>query len=732
MAQAEVAANSLMIMLIRPSREGFEGLPQGGTELTETLVVPASRAKTAISDRRADIQGMRAIAVLVVVAFHGNLPLPGGFVGVDVFFVISGFVITAMLLREKQRTGRVKLTSFYVRRFRRLTPALALMVAVTVLVAAFLMSPLGSQQLTATTAFGAIFLFANIAIARTTGGYFDAAASTNPLLHTWSLSVEEQFYLVFPVLVITGWLWGARVGRPKVGVAIAVFALGAVSFAVAMATAVGITVPMMPDALVGFYGPVGRVWEFAAGSLLALVIMKLKVPSRPIALWSGVAGLALLAVSLFAISESTIFPGPATIIPVLATLLLLYAGHSTDNPVSRLLGARPMVAIGDISYSWYLWHWPLIVFAVLIWPSNSFAAPVAALVSLAPAYLSYRFVEQRFRSKPTDTRRSFVALVAVTLLVPVALAGTLTLAVKQHFWSPRVEMMQETQAMHAGIAAGCMSFEPVTEATAANCLWNADAAGEPIYLIGDSIADHYSEALIGASESLDRPLSMTTAAGCPTYHLIMTTPGSSEPVDATEKAGCAPYIDGTLSWLDEQPPGLVIMGANDLSWWAPSDIVESRDMTGAIGDLVALDDVSSASVDEKERALIAGMTTTVERLRADGHRVVIAKAPPSYRFPSPSWLPGQCSVAVILSDNCGTSATVAEMDQLQGATRAAIDTVATSTDSSILDLRDYFCPDGVCVTSHGDLELYLDDIHMSVPASENLAPWFTEFISTQG
>src|ERR1035437_3646638 len=149
-------------------------------------------------NHRLDVQGLRAIAVLLVVAFHAGLPVPGGFVGVDVFFVISGFVIAGLLLRELDTTGGVDLGRFYTRRIRRLFPALALLVAVVALVSLVLASPFGSSPLTAKTGLGAVLFTANFAIYLTTGGYFDAPAGTNALLHTWSLSVEEQFYVVFP------------------------------------------------------------------------------------------------------------------------------------------------------------------------------------------------------------------------------------------------------------------------------------------------------------------------------------------------------------------------------------------------------------------------------------------------------------------------------------------------------------------------------------------------------
>ena len=155
--------------------------------------LPPGRVSLAPPSRRPDVQGLRAVAVLLVVAFHAGLPVPGGFVGVDVFFVISGFVITSMLHRELLETGRIGLAHFYIRRFKRLTPALALMVAVVMAASVLILSPIESQGNAALTALGAIFLVANVVIARTTGNYFDADADTNPLLHTWSLSARSHW-----------------------------------------------------------------------------------------------------------------------------------------------------------------------------------------------------------------------------------------------------------------------------------------------------------------------------------------------------------------------------------------------------------------------------------------------------------------------------------------------------------------------------------------------------------
>src|SRR4029077_15604359 len=186
------------------------------------------------SGRRLDIQGLRALAVLAVVAFHAGLPFPGGFVGVDVFFVISGFVITSMLQREWEATGRIRFGAFYLRRFKRLTPALALMVVVTAIVSALVLSPLGAQQTVAETGVGAMLLVANGVIAGNTGGYFDAPAAANPLLHTWTLSVEEQFYLAFPAILALGWFLTRRFRWRTNTAGVIVGLVAAVSFGLAL------------------------------------------------------------------------------------------------------------------------------------------------------------------------------------------------------------------------------------------------------------------------------------------------------------------------------------------------------------------------------------------------------------------------------------------------------------------------------------------------------------------
>lgn len=234
--------------------------------------------------RRADIQGLRAVAVVMVVLFHARLPVPGGFTGVDVFFAISGFVITAMLARQWAADGSLHLPTFYLRRYLRLTPALAVTVAFTVLVSVVLLSPFGPQQTVAATGIGSLLMAANFVIARYAGDYFAMGAEQNPLLHTWSLSVEEQFYLFFPALMLAAWAIGRRRRRPIAVPVLALAVVSLLSFAASLAWTDGsgfaswLTVPFGGPEVFAFYGPFTRIWEFGAGALLALLVGRGTVP----------------------------------------------------------------------------------------------------------------------------------------------------------------------------------------------------------------------------------------------------------------------------------------------------------------------------------------------------------------------------------------------------------------------------------------------------------------------
>jgi peptidoglycan/LPS O-acetylase OafA/YrhL len=516
---------------------------------------PASPA-TVSGRRRLDIQGMRAIAVLLVVVFHAKLPVPGGFVGVDVFFVISGFVITAMLMREWATSGTISFGRFYLRRFLRLTPALALLVGVVALASLVLQNPFGAQQATARTGIGAMLLSANYVIGNAAGDYFAATSTTNPLLNTWSLSVEEQFYLVFPALLLLGWVLARRTGR-RLLPGIVVLGIGAASFGLSLALSFGSDLGSAITGLFGgpqsfaFYSSLTRAWEFAAGALLALGLSRLPVLTPALARGVGALGAATIAATALLLHETMVFPGWWAVAPVAGTMLLILAGAHHTTGVNAVLATRPFVAIGDTSYSWYLWHWPVIVFAALLFPGQRLVLVVAAVVSLAPALLSYRFLEQPLRRLRPRTRSRSAGLIIVTLGVPLALCSALLTGASAGWGMvPSSSVvgsagsgpaagadgagtgngggasdggMRATdgdvtggdggslRSQHIAVRSGCVN----TALRPSQCRFGPDNATGTVLLAGDSQAYALADGVIAAASGLGLDTIVTSHTGCP-------------------------------------------------------------------------------------------------------------------------------------------------------------------------------------------------------------------------
>ncbi|MBB1517109.1 acyltransferase [Tessaracoccus sp. MC1679] len=435
-----------------------------------------------------DVQGLRAVAVLSVMAAHAGLPLPGGFVGVDIFFVISGFIITLMLLREHATHGRIRFGRFYVRRLKRLGPALAVTSIATVILAFLFLSPLGPQETTYQTALGATFGIANAVIAFNTGDYFGAAAEKNALLHTWSLSVEEQFYLALPAAT-AALLWAStRLKRP-IAKALPFAGLAALALLSLYAIRLGTAFPF------GYYGPLPRAWEFLAGCLLALLVGLVRHVPQLLLTVAGLAGAAMLAVSFVAITPETPFPGRWTLLPVAGTVLLLAAGRRGSTVLSRGLASPPMVAVGDWSYSLYLWHWPLIVVAKAVWPFTQTAPVLAAAAAFLPAYLTYRYVEQPFRALHVDGARAVAATATRILLPPAATALAAWLAVTQIVlpaMAPGGPMASRFNSVaQADVEHELQPCRDEAMAQLSNGLCGTTLPGEAqLLLIGDSHAEH--------------------------------------------------------------------------------------------------------------------------------------------------------------------------------------------------------------------------------------------------
>jgi len=372
---------------------------------------------------RPDIDGLRAVAVLSVLAFHlSPWRVPGGFVGVDVFFVISGYLISAIVFSEIQ-AGRFSILAFYERRIRRIFPALFVMLMVASPVIGYFLLPhelmdYAKSVIAAATSSSNFYFWRH-------SSYFDWPLA-KPLLHTWSLAVEEQFYLLFPLFLLFARRF--RTQRLKQAVLLLLFASLAASAAA-----------LKHDATAAFYLPYSRAWELLTGTVIALGFFP-RMRSAALRNAATALGMAMIAYAILEYSSQTAFPGAAALMPCVGAALIVGAGESGSTLVGRALSWRPMFSIGLISYSLYLWHWPVIVlndlglapnfgdllphqwgFALLLQKSNK---AMIVLVSFLLAYLSWRFVERPFRSRPLRIeRRPLFALSAATVLALLLSSG---------------------------------------------------------------------------------------------------------------------------------------------------------------------------------------------------------------------------------------------------------------------------------------------------------------------
>ena len=508
--------------------------------------------------RRLDIQGLRALAVLLVVAYHAGLPLPGGFTGVDVFFVISGFVITGTLAGELSASGRVSLRRFYVRRIKRLLPALALMLTF-VAAAGTLVAPLGGLRMGAMTGIFASFFSANLYLEHLTTGYFDVSTTLNPLLHTWTLAVEEQFYIVFPTLLAAGW-WLGRSGSRMAGararsreIAGAVIAIACLfSFLSSYALSSGsVSANRASDARFAFYSSPTRAWEFGLGALAVLAAPLLGRMPGWAAKTLGAAGALAIVITAFTVHEAG-FRETSAILPVAGACFLLAAGVRTNSGVSRALSVRPAVWIGDLSYSLYLWHWPLIVFAKALWPGHGWVPVAAAAASLVPSWLSYRFVENPIRyhsrlgSRSSVAGRTALALAALCIALPVVASIGLFEARSALGSTASVKAWTLGQRLHVDVGRGCDNSKLLaTRQKRSACTWTVAKARGEIVLYGDSNAGQFSEPVIRAGNRAGYDVTVTTHSSCPYLGVRL--------------ARCPRLGYQTLLQLIQRKPSLVIL-----------------------------------------------------------------------------------------------------------------------------------------------------------------------------
>ena len=630
---------------------------------------------------RPDIEGLRGVAVLLVVGCHcGLVWCAGGFVGVDVFFVLSGYLITRQLAAEYRATSRIDLPRFFARRVRRLLPSFTLVLVAVTVAAALIFAP-DEMAATGRAACAAALYVSNVFFDSTASDYFAPRAEGNPLLHTWSLGIEEQFYLVWPLLILLA-SRGAHGARRSIAVLTGGFA----------ASFVFCLYASRAEPTIAFFELPSRAWEFAAGGLLAFVPLSWRTAGTPWMSACGIVGLAMILGAAALLRGGAGFPGFIALLPVIGTLAALFAGSGAPRRgIGAALSAAPLQYLGARSYSWYLWHWPFVVFAGVLFPGITVYGKLwAAVFSLAVAALTYRLVE-----RPVRQSRYLVAGPGLSLGVAggaMALSITASLILLA-FEQDQLRKDHRFQVISAAtndigdLPRHCFGVGPSIDVK----VCEFGAAGSPsIVLFGDSHAMQWFNPLLTAAKPEGWRLITVLRAGCPASD---TNPQHiSAAVDH-----CKHWRTKAIQSIIEMHPSAVVM--------ASYDGVTLRGDT---------DPAPMLSVDE----IRSGTRRTLQALAPARAPIIVLRDTPLPPFNIPA-----CVARLIdrpqSGESCDFDATVALNEAAFSAERAAADGL---TQIYFLDMDDLICPGKSCPATQHGVPIYRDLNHMTATFTETLAP----------
>ncbi len=616
-----------------------------------------------------DIEGLRGVAILLVVFYHVGLPgFSGGYVGVDVFFVLSGYLITRLLVKEIEENGRLRLANFYARRARRLLPAAALTLLVTVIASYWLLAPV-EQRTIPKSAFATAVYTSNIYFARAATDYLARGADTNPFLHTWSLSVEEQFYLLWPLLVLLALRFGRR------GLIVTMIA----TFISTLGLCLWMTHARQPWA---FFLSFSRAWEFAAGAISTVLARGTRFTQS--VRWAGLAATVCAAALL---TRQTAFPGIAALLPVAGTAIILHAGDASRG-AGRLLAVPPLRFIGRISYSWYLWHWPTLVIATsLLGRLPARWKGACLLFSLSLAWVTYHTVENPIRNSRTLTWRPLGSLAMAACLIFLGATAVIgwRAAIMRAIASPQqARLVRASEDRPEIYGDGC--FAGFYETAPHPCTYGE---GKTVVLWGDSHAAQWFPALraLKGWRVVSLLKSACTAADVNYYY----------PTLGRRYTECEEWRTKALETIVNLHPEAVV-------------VVSSKAYVPGL--------VTGAEWQ-------AGNQRTLSKLVSLGARVYLIRDTPTPQFHIPTCLSRQTWNWRLAGSGCG-------FDRETGQNRAAQRTeeqAASKAGARYIDLTEFVCPKARCEPETDGQVIYDDESYLTATFTRRLSSIFEAILN---
>jgi peptidoglycan/LPS O-acetylase OafA/YrhL len=657
------------------------------------------------------VDGLRAIAVGTVMLFHlSRAYLPGGFVGVDIFFVISGFVVTASLAHLQFPSMRSLLAYFYARRLTRIMPALAVCMLVTTAIYVLLIPDSWLSNLTRNTGVAAFIGASNIVLARNTDAYFATTSSFNPFLHTWSLGVEEQFYLIFPFLLMFHARRRAAIASERRALALIVL-LGALSFVACGAFT-------FTNPTYSFYLLPSRFWELALGMVLALTFTRWKWRverlNRSVVHGVAAAAIILIGISVATLSEDR-FPFPMAVLPVAgAAIVIVLVCALPDYWIARLLAAKPVLWTGLRSYSLYLWHWP--IYVLMRWTVGLESVGyqlLAVIITLTAAHLSYQLVEQPLRTSPRIKAlpRGWVALGGLAAALVATGAGGVLFKAQHHLSISQTARYAADwyTSDHSGLLTsgdGCKLAQtryPLADGRVTT--WTRNGCASPatpgrLFVIGDSHAIAYVPLLRQFALDTGHETRLYFKSGCP--FLRLNAPMSSLPA-------CHGYFEAAEAEFRAQ------LRPGDILFMPSMRLAQGTDQWGAV--------VREFTDPDSGRASMIEAKAELDSLGSTGAQLVFEAPKPM--VPSPTY---RC-IDWYLSENpiCkgGLSIDKKTMLALRAPVLEEMETLAArNTKVRVWDPLPVLCPGPVCQAMDGDKPIFFDRHHVSTHGDQMLRESF--------